>query len=100
MMSEEEVAQLLPGGHRSRWQVEQPHARDAGEGHGQPVCYDLVVAPSLEDSFFLCQQEGLRVGRAVIARWHVRLELARPLHLSQGGDQGSEPPGLRAGVDG
>ena len=31
---EEEVMQLLPGGDRSRRQVEEPHARDAGEGHG------------------------------------------------------------------
>ena len=30
---EEEVAQLLPGGDRGRRQVEEPRARDAGEGH-------------------------------------------------------------------
>ena len=55
MMGEEEVAQLLLGGHRSRRQVEKPHARDTGKGHGQPVRHDLVVAPGLEDSFFICQ---------------------------------------------
>ena len=68
MMGEAEVAQLLPGGHRSRWQVEQPHARDTSEGHGQPVSHDPVVASRLEDDFFICYQESQRIGRAVLAR--------------------------------
>src|SRR3954470_23130404 len=40
---DEEAAQLLPESHRRFWQVEKPSAWRAPEGHGEPVCHDLVV---------------------------------------------------------
>ena len=58
IMGEEEAAQLLLGGHRSCWQVEQPHARDASEGHGKPVSHDPVIAPGLEGGLLIHQQES------------------------------------------
>ena len=53
--------------------------------------HDLVVAPGLEDGLLVRRQENQRIRCAVVARRHVWLELVRPLHLSQGGGQGSEP---------
>ena len=68
------------------------------EGHGKPVGHDPVVGPGLEDGLLVGQQESQRIGRAVVARWHLWLELVRPLHLPQGGGQGSEPPGRHTGA--
>ena len=96
--SDEKAAQLLPGSHGGPWQVEQPGAWRASVGHGEPVGHDLVVAPSLQNGLLVCQQEGRRIRRAIVARRYLRLELERPLHLPQGGGESPEPPGAIAGI--
>ena len=49
----EEVAEFPPGRHRGSREVEQPSAQLAGEGQGEKVCHDLVVASGFEDGLLV-----------------------------------------------
>ena len=77
-VGDETGAHLVPGGERAWRQVQELGAGPILECHGKPVRHDLLIPVGGFNAQLVEREELRRVGRAIVARRQVRLELARP----------------------
>ena len=76
--------EIVPGAH-----VQEPGAGTILERHGKPVRHDLLVSVGSFDAQLIELEELRRVGRAVVTRRQVWLELAGPRGATQLGGVGT-----------
>src|SRR4051812_43755831 len=82
-VGDEAGAHLVPGRDRAWGQVQEPGASSFLERHGEPVHHDLFISAGSFDAQLVELEELCRVGRVVVARRQVWLELAGPRDAAQ-----------------